>query len=535
MTMCRVCLVMFGLLLLAAPSLAEVKPNILFADHMVLQRDKDIPVYGTAAAGEKVEVKFQDKTVAAEADKDGKWKAMLGKFPAGGPYEMTIKGTNTVTLKDIMVGDVWVCCGQSNMAWGVGGCVNGPQELAAANYPQIRFFNSAVTPAGKPQSEILFGGWRVCEPGAPNDWAAVGYFFARELHKKIKVPIGVLNSSMGATSAEAWMSAEGLDSPDLVHYKKKYEENCNQAPKDLDGYFQKLEEWKTTAKAAAEAGKWFRPPPELPRQFTDTHEPVVYYNGMIAPLTGYAVKGAIYYQGEANTGRAVEFRTLFPALIKDWRKQWGDEFPFLWIQICTVPYTSAAEPYESDFALLRDAQTMTLKVAGTGQAVTFDVGDGDVHPRDKQDMGYRLALVAEAKVYGLDVIYSGPMYKSMKIEGDKIRLSFDHVGGGLTTRQTISLVPLPEAPKDTPLVESELKRFEIAGEDKKFVWAMAKIDGDTVVVWSDKVPKPVAVRYAWADNPTGTNFYNKAGLPANLFRTDDWEYKAPPAPPRYVE
>ncbi len=178
---------------------------------------------------------------------------------------------------------------------------------------------------------------------------------------------------------------------------------------------------------------------------------------------------------------------------------------------------------------------MTLKVPNTGQAITFDVGDGDVHPRNKQDMGYRLALVAEAKVYGQDVEYSGPMYKGMKVEGDKIRLSFDFVGGGLTTKCNFSLVPLPECPKDTPLIGSELKRFEIAGADRKFVWAMAKIDGDTVVVWSDKVPKPVAVRYAWADNPTGTNFYNKAGLPACLFRTDDWPYKAPPAPPRYVE
>jgi sialate O-acetylesterase len=502
---------------------------------MVLQQGKDINVYGTAAAGEKVEVAFQGKTASIEADKDGNWKVNIGQFKAGGSYEMTIKGSNTVAIKDILVGEVWICSGQSNAAWGTGGCTNGPAEVAAANFPQIRMFNCPWTPATKPQPSILWGAWRVCEPGAPNDWSAVGYFFARELHKKIKVPIGVINSSLGATPSEAWTSAEGMSDPAIVHYKKKHEENCRNLQKELDTYFQQIDEWKKQATAAAAAGAYIPNIPGLPRQLSDCHEPVLLYNGMIHPLTGYKIRGAIWYQGESNAGRAVEYRTLFPALIKDWRRAWNDDISFLWIQLSTVAYASAREPYESDWALLREAQTMTLKLPKTGQAVTFDVGDGDIHPRNKQDMGYRLALIATAQ-YGQDVVFSGPMYRpdSMKIEGGKIRLSFINLGGGLTSQPGATLIPRAEAPKDTPLADSELKRFEIAGEDKKFVWANAKIDGATVVVWSDKVPKPVAVRYAWAENPTGANFFNKAGLPACPFRTDDWEYKAPPGPPSYA-
>jgi sialate O-acetylesterase len=252
---------------------------------------------------------------------------------------------------------------------------------------------------------------------------------------------------------------------------------------------------------------------------------------MINPLVGYRVRGVIWYQGESNTDRAIEYRTLFPALIKDWRGKWGEDISFLWIQLSTVAYASASEPYESTWALLREAQTMTLKIPKTGQAVTFDVGDGAIHPADKQDMGYRLALIAAAQ-YGQDVVFSGPLYKegSMKIERDKIRLGFIHVCGGLVPQPGPTLIPRAEAPKDTPLAGSELKRFEIAGADRKFVWASAKIDGpnaDTVVVWSDKVPSPVAVRYAWAENPTGANLFNKVGLPASPFRTDDWEYAKP--------
>jgi sialate O-acetylesterase len=526
-------------LLLAAPSLAEVKPNILFTDHMVLQQGKDIYVYGTATASEKVEVTFQGKTASSEAGKEGNWKVNLGQFKPGGPFEMAIKGSNTVTVKDILVGEVWVASGQSNMAWSVSGCTNAPQEIAASKNPQIRMFNVAWHQAVKPQPAVLWNSWQVADPAVVPGWTAVGYFFARELQKKINVPIGILNSSLGGTPAEAWTSPDGFDQPAIRHYRKEYDKALADLPAQMQDYFRQVDLWKLQATEALKTGAYVPLMPPEPKFVRDCNYPCVLFNGMINPLVGYRVRGVVWYQGESNAGKAIEYRTLFPALIRDWRSKWGDDISFLWIQLATVGGPNP-QPYESNWGLLREAQTMTLKLPKTGQAVTFDVGDGDIHPRNKQDMGARLALIAAAQ-YGQDVIFSGPLYKedSLRIEGNKIRLGFTHVCGGLVSQPGPTLIPRAEVPKDTPLVESELKRFEIAGADRKFVWANAKIDpsrasgsndganADTVVVWSDKVSKPVAVRYAWADNPAGANLFNKAGLPASPFRTDDWEYRKP--------
>lgn len=529
--MSRLSLIVTALLYLASPGLAEIKPNILFTDHMVLQQGKDINIYGTGAAGERVEVTFQGKTVSTKVGWDSRWKVNLGQFKPGGPYEMTVKGSNTVTIKDILVGEVWVASGQSNMAWSVSGCTNAAQEAAASKNPQIRMFNVAWHQAVKPQPAVLWNAWQVADPAVVPGWTAVGYFFARELQKKINVPVGILNSSLGGTPAEAWMSLDGFDQPAIRHYRKEYDQALADLPAQMQSYFHEVDQWKRQTAEALDTGAYVPLMPPEPKFIHDCHYPCVLYNGMINPLVGYRVRGVIWYQGESNADRAVEYRTLFPALIKDWRSKWGEDISFLWIQLSTVAYASASEPYESTWAVLREAQTMTLKTPKTGQAVTFDVGDGAIHPADKQDMGYRLALIAAAQ-YGQDVVFSGPLYKegSLKIERDKIRLGFIHVCGGLVSQPGPTLIPRAEAPKDTPLVGSELKRFEIAGADRKFVWASAQIDGasaDTVLVWSDKVPHPVAVRYAWAENPTGANLFNKVGLPASPFRTDDWEYAKP--------
>lgn len=518
------------LFLLFDQAQAQVKLHRLFSDHTVLQRDKDIPVYGTAAPGEKVEVTFQDKTASTEADANGRWKVNLGKFSAGGPYEMTVKGTNTIAVTDILVGEVWISSGQSNAAWGVQGCTNASQEIADGEYPQIRTFNLPTGWTLKPQSDISHGGWSVCEKGGAAKFCAIGYFFAREIHKRLKVPIGIINTSMGATPAESWTSAQGLDVPALAHYLRQHENTCKTMEGIFKAYFAQLDKWKEQSLLAIQDGRQVTPVPRSPMESaatgSGTKEPVVLFNSMVAPLVGYPIRGAIWYQGEGNAQRAVEYRTLFPAMIQDWRNHWGDEFPFLWIQLSS--YSDPAKTVRnSDWALLREAQTMTLKLPATGQAVTFDVGDGDIHPRNKQDMGYRLALIAMSKVYGQDVVWSGPMYKEMKMEGDRIRLSFNHLGGGLTATPGQTLIPREKVPDDTPLAGSELKRFEIAGEDKQFVWANAKIDGDTVVVWNEKVGSPVAVRYAWSENPLGANLYNQAGLPASPFRTDKWDYSQP--------
>jgi sialate O-acetylesterase len=517
-----------ALLLCCAEAGAEVKLHPLFADHVVLQQGQSVPVFGTAAPGEEVSLTFRGATAKVTADSSGRWKAVLGSFAAGGPFEMTVKGTNTITLKDVLVGEVWVSSGQSNMAIGVQSCINGPQEAMAARYPQIHVFNVGQAIAHKPQA-TCFGGWTVCSPGTANEYSAVGYFFARELHKSLKVPVGLINSSLGATPAEAWTGVGGFADPALAHYRKRYENNFATITKALQSYSRDFEAWKTRVLAAAAAGAPVPYLPPLPPQVTDGRQPCGLYNGMIAPLTAFPIRGAIWYQGEGNASRAVEYRTLFPAMIEDWRRQWGEQFPFLFIQLCNYG-GPARQPYEAQWAYLREAQTMTLKLPKTAMAVTIDVGEGDIHPRNKQDMGYRLALAARATVYGEDIEYAGPMYTSMEIDGDKIRVQFTHLGGGLTAEPPGSKMIAgdqvkamqTEDARAAPPADSELKRFEIAGADRKFVWARAKIDGRSVVVWSAHVARPVAVRYAWADNPAGCNLFNKAGLPASAFRTDDW-------------
>ncbi len=494
-------------LLLAATAFADVRLARIFSDHAVLQRGKPVPVWGTAEPGEKVTVEFRGQKISTVASDSGEWRVTLKPMPAGGPFQMTVRGNNTVVLNDLLVGEVWVASGQSNMEWPVALSNNAEQEIAQANNPQIRLFVVPKAVADRPLKDLSGGAWQPCTSETVRNFSAVGYFFARELQRALKVPVGVIETAWGGTPAESWTSKPTL----MAHPSLRYLlENWRRAEVDyplaLENYQRQLAEWERAAAQARAEGKPEpkKPdPPQDPR--TNPWKPSGLFNAMIAPIVPYAIQGAIWYQGESNAGRAYEYRTLFPAMIQDWREAWAQgDFPFLFVQLANF-MPARPEPGESAWAELREAQLMTLSLPKTGMAVAIDIGDAnDIHPRNKQDVGKRLALNALAIAYGKKVVYSGPIYERMKREGNAIRLYFKHVDGGLTT------------PNGEPL-----KGFAIAGADRKFVWADARIGGNTVVVSSPQVPEPVAVRYAWADNPV-CNLYNRAGLPASPFRTDDW-------------
>jgi len=634
----------------------------VFTDNMVLQRDRLIPVWGWAKPGEQIAVSIQDRTAVARAGEDGKWKAVLEELPVGGPYEMTIAGEESIVLKNVLVGEVWVCSGQSNMQMpvmvGGYGVKNGQEEVAKADYPKIRLFTVPMMTAAEPQEDFEGKGWVECSPETVPAFTAVGYFFGRQLHQDLGIPVGLIHSSWGGTLAEAWTSAAGLrtlpdfkpgldevenllkehedlqaareakigewvkslddfdlgstrdsasyadperdvsdwkvmDLPQLwdkagledydgfMWFRREVEIPAEWAGKDFVLHLGPVNDWDRTffngTKIGAHEvpGEWDKPreytvpgslvkagrnaiavrvydmgnrggicgkpeemclqlanvvgmkpislagewrykegsnektraeEPKLPREVgAIQNTPTVLFNAMISPLVPYAIRGAIWYQGESNAGRAYQYRTLFPTTIVDWRRHWNQgDFPFLFVQLANFQAV-VPEPDESDWAELREAQMMTLRLPNTGMACAIDIGEAtDIHPRNKQDVGKRLALAARHVAYGERLVYSGPLYRSMDVVGDRIRLHFRHVGGGL-------------AAKDG----EELKGFAIAGKDGKFVWAKAKIDGDTVVVWNDEVPEPAAVHYAWANNPV-CNLVNREGLPASPFRTGSW-------------
>jgi sialate O-acetylesterase len=495
--------VLFGFLLLTGSiSVADVKLPAIIGDNMVLQQHAKIPIWGTADAGEKVTVTLRGQKLSTTADSAGKWQVRLNPLDIGEPLEITIAGKNTIRLQNVLVGEVWVCSGQSNMQWSVKASANPDAEIASAEYPNIRLFSVKRTVAEKPLSDVE-GEWVACRPETVADFSAVGYFFGRELHKTLNVPIGLIHTSWGGTPAESWTShpklARGADfKPILDRWTKILAEY----PLAKANYDQQSAQWEKDAEKAKSEGQ--EPPrrPRAPLGPDHPHRPAGLYNGMIAPLIPYAIQGAIWYQGESNAGRAYQYRKLFPAMIQDWRQAWGQgDFPFLFVQLANW-LEIKTDPVESSWAELREAQSMTLSLPKTAMAVAIDIGEADdIHPKNKQEVGRRLALAARS-IYGQEMVYSGPIYTSMKIENAKIRLHFKYADGGLMAKGG-----------------ETLKGFSIAGKDHKFVWAQAKIDGDTVVVWSDAVPDPVAVRYAWADNPV-CNLYNNAGLPASPFRTD---------------
>ena len=643
----RLLLSMLAALALSACAWAQeqAKPFVhpLFCDNAVLQRDTAVPVWGWTTPGAKVTVELAGHSATATAGADGKWTARLAPMPAGGPFELVISGPQQAKFANVMLGDVWICSGQSNMEMGIN-AIDAPNDVAAANYPNIRLFmvNNAIDT--KPR-DVVPGNWKVCTPqsvvdGGWGGFSAVGYFFGRYLHETLKVPIGLIDTNWGGTIAEAWTSADSLRRmPDFADQVKALEEAKNgeaDLAKAMDAWWLKNDPGSDPAKSWAapdantagfapidvpknweEAGwgewdgiAWFRREDALPADWAgkeatlslgaiddrdttyvngtkvggendwnvarnykvpagllkagrnviavrvlDTggggglhgqpgemkltaagladvplagswqgrrsvsldkcgqppavvgqgnpNYPTLLYNGMIAPLTPYGVKGAIWYQGESNCGRGEQYSRLLPTLVSDWREKFANpNLGFYIVQLANFMATKP-EPSESAWAELREAQALTAeRVPRTGLAVAIDIGDAaDIHPKNKQDVGKRLALAALARTYGQDVEYSGPQYASMAVEGNAARLSFSHVGGGLVA-------------KGGPLTG-----FALCGDDGKWVWAEAVIDGKTIVVSSAQVAKPVALRYAWADNPV-CNLYNAAGLPAVPFRTD---------------
>lgn len=633
----------------------------LFSDHMVLQRDQEIPVWGWAEPGQTVTVELAGRSAQAIAGADGKWQVRLPALSAGGPHTLTAQATGTepVLVKDVLVGEVWLCSGQSNMEFTVANVKNATAELAAADHPQIRLFHVPKVAAMSPLSDVK-AQWTLCTPETVSTFSAVAYFHAVELQRHLNVPVGLINASWGGTVAEAWTSREGLlaepslqsmviecegllaaGEAEIKEYGREYEKWAQtnlmrQIPRNLgleqgwanpgisreewgemdlpvrwqraglnfsgvvwfrreveipDGWAGKdlalgigacdksdwtyfngefvgsltMEDspnaWSTPrvytvpgrlvkpgknivavrvyshlydagmtgpmdrmfvkpvgapdAEAISLVGAWayrvehnfglIPPAPPMPPGPDNPHTPCSLFSGMIAPLVPYAVRGAIWYQGESNAPRAQQYRTLFPTMIRDWRKIWGQKhFHFHLVQLANF-MSSPEYPGDSSWAELREAQALALSLPDTGMAVIIDVGDeADIHPTNKQDVGRRLAWSALARIHGVkDVTASGPLYKAHQIEGGQVRLSFELFGSPLELRA------------------NPLKPFAVAGEDRKFFWADARIDGDTVVVSSEKVKAPVAVRYGWSDNPPCT-LYNRAGLPASPFRTDDW-------------
>ena len=443
-----------GLLMqLVDPARGDVRLPALFSDHMVLQRDQANAVWGWADPGEKVALVMGEQKKQAVADDNGKWRLQLDPLPAGGPHKIVIEGKNRVAIEDVLVGEVWVCSGQSNMQMTVNGTFSADLTRLTANYPQLRMITVPLRGTQQPQDDFQ-GSWQPTTPKTVGNFTAVGYFFGLVLHQALDIPIGLIHDSWGGSACEAWVPRNLLEADPQ--------------------YRPLIERWEGIEQNKDD------------KQLTGNQRPGNLFNGMLRPVVGYGIRGAIWYQGETNAGRAYQYRQLFPLMIKSWRDAWQQgDFAFYWVQLADF-LGEPAEPGDSAWAELREAQTMTLSLPNAGQAVIIDLGEAnDIHPRNKEDVGERLARWALAKDYGIDIACRSPEYKSMEKNGNKIVITFDYAEDGLK-----------------PFDVSEVRGFAIAGEDKKFVFANAKVvDKNTVEVWSDAVADPVAVRYAWADNP----------------------------------
>ena len=465
---------------------ADVAVSKVFGDHMVLQQGAPIRVWGTGDPGEGVTVSLGGKSVTTTTAQEGTWRAELPALSADGKaHTMMVKGKNTIELKDILLGEVWICSGQSNMEWAVNGSLNAKEEIAAADHPQIRLFNVPGHVAQPDPGNDPRGQWQICSPETIPGFTAVGYFFGRELQKELKVPIGLVGTNWGGTRIEPWTPPVGF-----------------KAVPDLKDYVENLE---AIAKAREEGGK-----PPGPKGGA-----VQIYNGMVHALTPLSARGAIWYQGESNAGDGLRYDFLKEGLVKGWRSVFeNDELSFYWVQLANFEAPND-HPEGGGWGPVREGQRRALRLPHTGMAVTIDIGnDKDIHPKNKQDVGKRLALLALAKDYKEDVVPSGPLYKGMKKEGSKIRISFDHVGSGLIIGEKTGLDPVKETKG------AELARFSIQDDAGKWHWAQAKIDGETIAVWHDEVKDPQHVRFGYESNPVGINLYNKEGLPASPFTTD---------------
>jgi len=626
-----------------SPLGAQVSLPRLFSDNMVIQREKPVHIWGKAAPGERVTVSFFNTEMKVRAAKNGEWEAFLPALPAGGPYELLVKGKkNEIKLANILVGDVWLCSGQSNMEFGLNSEMHAQEAIASSANPMLRLYTVPKNVQTREQEDLAEGGqWSVCGPETAPSFSAVAYYFGQKIQKETGVPVGLINSSWGGTDIETWTSWEGsiACNPNYAVYKGKDLETAlgysmddvarfNEvmkvdeglklnyadpatdvsgwesmyAPQAWDGVYKKedgviwfrkdividseidgeegtlrlgpiddeditwvngvkvgeiafwmadrtytvpagvLKKGKNTivvrikdnssvggmygqadqlslevgGKKYALAGDWLIKPTVLSSKYGFSFHGTgpnsfssLLYNGMIKAITPFPIKGAIWYQGENNAGRAFTYRSLFKGMITDWRTQWGYDFPFLWVQLASFMQRQD-EPGDSDWAELREAQDMALALPNTAQAVITDIGEAfDIHPRNKKDVGLRLAHSALGMTYGKDLLIGGPIYKSMEIEGSRIILSFDQVGKGLSLADHNRY--------------GYVYGFSIAGSDQKFVWAQAYLEGDKVIVFSDKVASPVAVRYGWENNPIDINLVNSEGLLASPFRTDNWK------------
>ena len=493
---------------------ADVRLPGIIQSHMVLQRDVAVPIWGWAEPQEEITVTFAGQTKAATAAANGEWTVTLDPLPGGGPHTMTIAGGNTIALEDILVGEVRLCSGQSNMAMTVGGVKDAEQEIAAADFPQIHMATVTRQAAPEPQEDCPVRAWQVCSRDTVKGFSATAYFFGRHLHQHLNVPIGLINSSWGGTCVEAWTSKEALARLEsgralIDKWKELAAEYDPEAAQQA--YEKRLAEWQEKVKEIPAGQRRPRKPTPPIHPSKNQNAPGTLYNGMVAPLVPFAIRGAAWYQGERNSNSvtdAYEYRDELPALIGNWREVWGQgEFPFLFVQL-----PNFAGKQADALALNRESMFLSLRTPNTAMAITIDIGEtNDIHPKNKQDVGERLGLAARAIACGEDLVSSGPLYKSASIEDNQVILTLDHIGSGLVAR------------------DGELREFAIAGEDRQFVPARAGIKADRVVIWSREVTEPVAVRYAWTSDPQ-CNLYNREGLPASPFRTDDWPIPAPEQP-----
>ncbi len=500
----------------------------IFGNHMVLQRDKPIPVWGWCEERREVKVSFAGKTVTGKAGEDGRWEVRLPPMQANAQgRELTIYGSEKITLIDVLVGEVWVCSGQSNMEWSVNGALNPIEERQAADHPIIRHIKVPKIPSDS-HKRNFDAKWQVCSPATAGGFTAVGYYFGRSLMGQLDVPIGLINSSWGGTRIEPWMPIEGYRiitnqgfAQEVIKRVEAVDPSTEQGKARHLAGIKSMRDWIEEAERAVQAGDF---PPARPTAAqvgigTSHQDPTRLYRGMIHPLVPYAIRGAIWYQGESNGNEGETYYHKKHGLVKGWRKVWNQgDFPFYWVQLANFTNDKRTPQGGDGYAKIRDAERKALDIPNSGMAVIIDIGEtSDIHPKNKQDVGKRLAQWALAKTYGLEIVPSGPLYEKMEVKNSQVRIHFSHIGKGLIIGEKNGLEPTEEI-----VIDAKLERFAIAGKDRVWVWGNAMIDGDTVVVSHPDVPVPVAVRYAFSANPLGANLYNREGFPASPFRTDDW-------------
>lgn len=504
------------------PAMADVRLPKIFTNDMMLQRDHPVRVWGWADAGEPVSVTLVGKSVSTKANDKGLWAIELPALKTGENLELSVKGKNQITLKNILIGDIWVCGGQSNMEFTLSQSLGAAEDIKAADLPQIRQIKMRQITSGLAELDSQPATpWQVCSPATAGGFTAAGFYFAREIEKKTGVPIGLIYSNWGGTRIEPWVAPAGLAM--VEELKPAFDARQNaiknyeaQLPKQLD----EMEAWIALTRSQLKKGAELTQAPTIPPVADGGWSGM--YNAMIHPLVRFPIKGALWYQGESNGNEGETYFDKMKALIGGWREQWKQgDFPFYYVQLANFQAVSEDPAGGNGWAKLREAQTKALSIPNTGMAVIIDTVPldqaNDIHPKDKYDVGLRLAQWALARDYGQKKVEaSGPLFKALKVEGNKIRLAFDHTGAGLMVGSKEGLKPAVASP------QGKLKRFAIAGADKKWFWADAVIDGNWVVVSSPEVKEPVAVRYAYQMNPDGANLYNRDGLPASPFRTDDW-------------